>query len=29
VTADQLGDVAWVPADRGWVPDLAAALGNR
>ena len=29
VTADQLGDLAWVPADRGWVPDLAAALDHR
>jgi 8-oxo-dGTP diphosphatase len=26
VTADELDALAWVPADRGWVPDLAAAL---
>jgi 8-oxo-dGTP diphosphatase len=26
VTADELEGLAWVPADRGWVPDLAAAL---
>jgi 8-oxo-dGTP diphosphatase len=26
VTADELDGVAWVPADRGWVPDLTAAL---
>ncbi|MDT5069263.1 MAG: 8-oxo-dGTP diphosphatase [Mycobacterium sp.] len=26
VTADELQALAWVPADRGWVPDLAAAL---
>ena len=26
VTADELDGLAWVPADRGWVPDLAAAL---
>lgn len=26
VTADELEDLAWVPADRGWVPDLLAAL---
>jgi 8-oxo-dGTP diphosphatase len=27
VTADELDGLAWVPADRGWVPDLRAALG--
>ncbi|MGH3582167.1 MAG: (deoxy)nucleoside triphosphate pyrophosphohydrolase [Mycobacterium sp.] len=26
VSAADLDDVAWVPADRAWVPDLAAAL---
>jgi 8-oxo-dGTP diphosphatase len=26
VTADDLDGLAWVPADRGWVPDLIAAL---
>ncbi len=26
VTVDELADVAWVPADRAWLPDLAAAL---
>lgn len=26
VRAEELGDLDWVPADRGWVPDLAAAL---
>ena len=26
VTADELGGLAWVPADRAWLPDLAAAL---
>jgi 8-oxo-dGTP diphosphatase len=26
VTVDELDGLAWVPADRGWVPDLAAAL---
>jgi 8-oxo-dGTP diphosphatase len=26
VTADELADIAWVPADRGWLPDLFAAL---
>jgi 8-oxo-dGTP diphosphatase len=25
-TADELASLAWVPADRGWVPDLVAAL---
>ena len=26
VTAVQLGDVDWVPADRAWLPELARAL---
>ena len=26
VTAGELDALAWVPADRGWVPDLTAAL---
>jgi 8-oxo-dGTP diphosphatase len=26
VTAEELAAVDWVPADRGWVPDLVAAL---
>jgi 8-oxo-dGTP diphosphatase len=26
VGAAELDGLAWVPADRGWVPDLAAAL---
>jgi len=26
VTAAELDDVDWVPADRAWLPDLAAAL---
>lgn len=26
VSADDLDGLAWVPADRGWVPDLRAAL---
>jgi 8-oxo-dGTP diphosphatase len=26
VTADELHDVDWVPADRGWLGDLARAL---
>jgi|KBSSwiStaDraftv2_1062776.scaffolds.fasta_scaffold02606_7 8-oxo-dGTP diphosphatase len=26
VTAAELEDVEWVPADRGWLPDLAVAL---
>jgi len=26
VRADELDALAWVPADRGWVPDLVAAL---
>jgi 8-oxo-dGTP diphosphatase len=25
-TADELDGLAWVPADRGWLPDLTAAL---
>jgi 8-oxo-dGTP diphosphatase len=28
VTADELDGLAWVPADRGWVPDLRALLGS-
>jgi 8-oxo-dGTP diphosphatase len=27
-TADELGALDWVPADRGWLPELAAALGR-
>jgi 8-oxo-dGTP diphosphatase len=26
VTADELDGLPWVPADRGWLPDLTAAL---
>lgn len=26
VTADELDSLAWVPADRAWLPDLAGAL---
>ena len=26
VSADELDGLAWVPADRAWLPDLAAAL---
>lgn len=26
VTADELDALAWVPADRTWLPDLATAL---
>jgi 8-oxo-dGTP diphosphatase len=26
VTADELDGLAWVPADRGWMPYLRAAL---
>ncbi len=26
VTADELHDADWVPADRGWRPDLIQAL---
>jgi 8-oxo-dGTP diphosphatase len=26
VSADELTDLNWVPADRGWVPDLIEAL---
>ena len=26
VTADELADVAWVPADRAWLPELTIAL---
>lgn len=29
VRADELDGLAWVPADRGWVPDLIAALRPR
>jgi 8-oxo-dGTP diphosphatase len=29
VTADGLDDVAWVSADRAWLPDLFAALRER
>ena len=28
VTAAELNDVDWVPADRGWLGDLAQALGG-
>lgn len=28
VRADELDDLPWVPADRAWLPDLAAALGS-
>jgi 8-oxo-dGTP diphosphatase len=28
VTADELDALDWVPADRGWLPDLAAALSR-
>lgn len=27
VTAVQLADIDWVPADRAWLPELARALG--
>ena len=26
VTVNELDDLNWVPADRGWLPDLTAAL---
>jgi 8-oxo-dGTP diphosphatase len=26
ITVDELDGLPWVPADRGWLPDLAAAL---
>lgn len=29
VAADQLHQVDWVPADRGWLPDLARVLSRR
>ena len=29
VTAAELHDVDWVPADRGWLADLTRALGRR
>lgn len=28
VTADELDALAWVPADRAWVDELTAVLGN-
>lgn len=28
VSADELPDVDWVPADRGWVPDLVRTLST-
>ena len=28
VTAGELDDLPWVPADRGWLPDLLALLGR-
>lgn len=28
VTADELDALAWVPADRAWLPDLAEALSR-
>lgn len=28
VTADELDALAWVPADRAWLPDLAEALST-
>ncbi len=28
VTADELDDLPWVPADRAWLADLAVALGS-
>ncbi|MDG4666163.1 (deoxy)nucleoside triphosphate pyrophosphohydrolase [Mycobacterium sp. 236(2023)] len=28
VRADELDALAWVPADRAWLPDLAAVLGG-
>jgi 8-oxo-dGTP diphosphatase len=28
VSADELDGLAWVPADRSWVPDLARALAT-
>lgn len=29
VTADELDGLAWVPADRAWVPELRLALGGQ
>jgi 8-oxo-dGTP diphosphatase len=29
VSCEGLAGVSWVPADRGWLPALAAALGGR
>ncbi|ABK73599.1 (deoxy)nucleoside triphosphate pyrophosphohydrolase [Mycolicibacterium smegmatis] len=29
VGADEIDGLAWVPADRAWVPDLVAALSGR
>jgi 8-oxo-dGTP diphosphatase len=29
VTAAELPDIDWVPADRGWLADLARVLGTR
>ncbi len=29
VGADDLAELAWVPADRAWLPDLAAAVVGR
>ncbi|WAJ44060.1 (deoxy)nucleoside triphosphate pyrophosphohydrolase [Mycobacterium sp. Aquia_216] len=28
VTAEELADIDWVPADRGWLADLAATLST-
>jgi 8-oxo-dGTP diphosphatase len=28
VTVNELDELNWVPADRGWLPDLTAALTN-
>lgn len=28
-TAAELHDIDWVPADRGWLPDLVRALGSQ
>jgi len=28
VTADELDELAWVPADRAWIPDLRRAMGH-
>ncbi|MBX5488124.1 Putative 8-oxo-dGTP diphosphatase 2 [Mycolicibacterium hassiacum DSM 44199] len=29
ITVDELDELAWVPADRTWLPALRAALGGR